>query len=79
MDIGDLSPEIKWLVLEADHSLPLVPMSRKLGSIQPLIHTPSWRVAYIFVVKYKDKFTISTFTMNSTNAKVTNRKLRTMK
>jgi hypothetical protein len=37
-----------------------VPKSRKCGSINPLLHTPSWGNAQL--VKHRDNFT-STFTM----------------
>jgi hypothetical protein len=39
--------------------LQLVPRSRKYGSIHPLLHTPSWRSAYLF--KYRDNFTLSAY------------------
>jgi hypothetical protein len=42
---GLFSPGVKRQVREADHSLQLVPRSRKCGSIHPLPHTPSWRSA----------------------------------
>jgi hypothetical protein len=35
--------------------LQLLPRSRKYGSIHPLPHTPSWRLASL--VKYRDNFT----------------------
>jgi hypothetical protein len=40
---------------EADHS-PLLPMSRKCGSIHPLPHTPSCRSALL--VKHRENFTL---------------------
>jgi hypothetical protein len=42
---GALTPGVKRPDREADHSLKLVPRSRKRGSIHPLPHTPSWRSA----------------------------------
>jgi hypothetical protein len=49
------SPGVKRLRREADHShLQLVPRPRTLGSIHPLLHTPSWRSALL--VKHKGNF-----------------------
>jgi hypothetical protein len=42
--LGALSPGVKRPGCEANHS-PLMPKSRKRGSIHPLPHTPSWRSA----------------------------------
>jgi hypothetical protein len=47
----------------ANHSLQLVPTSRKRGSIHPLPHTFSYRGAEL--VKYRDNFTLTQIIMNS--------------
>jgi hypothetical protein len=50
-----LTPGIKLPGRETDHSPPLVPRSRKRGSIHSVPRTPSWHNAYL--VKYRDNFT----------------------
>jgi hypothetical protein len=55
MGTGGFSPGLKRAGREADHSLQLVPRSRKRGPIHPLPHTSSWRGAEL--VKRRDNFT----------------------
>jgi hypothetical protein len=51
---GALSPEVKRSGHESDHSIQLVPRSRKLGSICPLPYMLSWCSAWL--VRHRDNF-----------------------
>jgi hypothetical protein len=54
----DLSPRVKQLRHEPDHSPPLMP--KCTGAAPPLLHVPSWcaqRLFYLYIVYYKH-FTI---------------------
>jgi hypothetical protein len=61
MATGDLSPEVKWLRYEADHSPPSGAEVKNGWTIPPLTHTSSWRGAYL--IKHRDNFTFTLWTM----------------
>jgi hypothetical protein len=53
------SLEGKRQMLKADRSLPASAEVKKLGSLCPLPHTPSWRITQL--VKHRNNFTFSLF------------------
>jgi hypothetical protein len=53
--MGIVSPGVKQQGREADHSLPSSAEVTNGGIILPLLHTSSWRGAYL--IKYKYNFT----------------------
>jgi hypothetical protein len=62
MGTGGSFPGVKRPGREADHSPPTSTEVKKMWSIHPLPHTPSWRSAQL--VKHGDNFTFTTSDLN---------------